>query len=64
MKAKLLDKLLSRKLFAFVVCVVIVFLDAFGAGDFPVEVRTAAATGLVAYILAQGAIDVANDKSK
>ena len=64
MREKLLNKLLSRKLLAFVVCVAIVFLDAFGAGDFSVEVRTAAATGLVAYILAQGASDVANGKSE
>ena len=64
MREKLLNKLLSRKLWAFLVCVAIVFLDAFGAGDFPVEVRTAAAMGLVAYIAAQGASDVASKNEK
>lgn len=52
----LLTKLVSRTLWMTGIALLIIFLDAFGLGEWPQEVRIASSTAVVAYILGEKAI--------
>lgn len=58
LRDRLLEKLVSRTLWVTVFAATVVTLDAFGLGNWPSEVRLAAAGALVLYIGGEKAKDL------